>query len=230
MKSTHVRKPLKGSVHKIPKEHKLLKLTSPREMITVTLIIRRRKGGPKLRAVSDFSARVKAVRQPVDRTQFIANHGADPKEVEQAAACARANGLEVVETNLGARSVVVRGTAARLNKMFDVKLCDYQGPLAKYHSHVGPTKVPGEIATIVEAVIGLHSRPIHAKRTTPRAGAVLRIHPIPSPSRRSRLPSCTRFRPATARGRPSESMRWRSRTPPANWRTPATRRKTWPAR
>ncbi len=163
MKSTHVRKPLKGSVHKIPKEHKLLKLTSPREMITVTLIIRRRKGGPKLRAVSDFSARVKAVRQPVDRTQFIANHGADPKEVEQAAACARANGLEVVETNLGARSVVVRGTAARLNKMFDVKLCDYQGPLAKYHSHVGPTKVPGEIATIVEAVIGLHSRPIHAK-------------------------------------------------------------------
>jgi kumamolisin len=163
MNSLGAYKPLKGSAHSIPKEHKLLKATSPREMITVTLILRRRKGGPKLREVQDFSAKAAAVRAPVKREQFIADHGADPKETEQVVAFAKSTGLEVVETNAGARSVVLRGTAAKLNKAFGVTLNDYQGPLGKYHSHTGPTKLPGTLATIVEAVIGLHNRPVHAR-------------------------------------------------------------------
>jgi kumamolisin len=163
MKSLGAFKPVKGSKHAIPKEHKLLKATSAREVIMVTLILRRRKGGPKLREVKDFSAKVNAVREPVDRERFIANHGADPNEIEQVVAFAKSNGLEVVETNPGARSVVLRGTAAKLDKAFDVKLNNYQGPLGKYHSHTGPAKMPGVLATIVEAVIGLHNRPIHAR-------------------------------------------------------------------
>ena len=80
MKSPGAYKPLKGSTHSIPKAHKLLKATSPREMITVTLIVRRRKGGPKLRGLKDFAAKASAVHGPVNRAQFIANHGAEPKE------------------------------------------------------------------------------------------------------------------------------------------------------
>jgi kumamolisin len=173
MKSFGAYKPLPGSVHVIPKAHKLLKETSPREMITVTLIVRRRKGGPKLREVADFAAKAKAVRPPVDRAQFIANHGPDSKEIAQVVEFAKANGLEVVETNVAARSVVVRGTAAKMNKAFSVKLKNYQGPIAKYHSHTGPAKLPSTIATIVEAVIGLHNRPIHAQahNTFRRRGA-----------------------------------------------------------
>jgi kumamolisin len=175
MKSFGAYKPLPGSAHPIPKTHKLLKETSPREMITVTLIVRRKKGGPKLRAVQDFAARAKAVRPPVDRAQFVANHGADPKDIDQVVEFARAHGLEIVETNLAARSVVVRGSAAKMNKAFSVKLNNYQGTLAKYHSHTGPTKLPSTIATIVEAVIGLHSRPIHARahNTFRRGGSAL---------------------------------------------------------
>jgi hypothetical protein len=45
MKSLGAYKPLKGSAHSIPKWQQLLKATSPREMITVMLIVRRRKGG-----------------------------------------------------------------------------------------------------------------------------------------------------------------------------------------
>ena len=132
-------------------------------MITVTLIVRRRKGGPKLREVKDFAAKASAVHGPVNRALFIANHGAVPQEIEQVIAFAKSNGLEVVETNAGARSVVLRGTAAKMNKAFSVKLCDYQGTLRKYHSHTGPAKLPGELTTIVDAVIGLHNRPIHAR-------------------------------------------------------------------
>jgi kumamolisin len=163
MKSLGAYKPVKGSTHVIPKAHKLLKATSPREMITVTLIVRRRKGGPKMREAKDFAVKAAAVHAPVNRAQFIADHGADPREIEQVIAFAKSNGLDVVETNTGARSVVVRGTAAKVNKAFSVKLNDYQGTLRKYHSHTGPAKLPGELSTIVEAVIGLHNRPIHAR-------------------------------------------------------------------
>jgi kumamolisin len=163
MKSLGAYKPLKGSTHSIPKEHKLLKATSPRESIMVTLILRRRKGGPKLREEKDFAAKAAAVREPVNRELFVANHGADPKEIEQVVSFAKSAGLEVVSTNPAARSVVVRGTAAKLNEAFGVKLNDYQGPLGKYHSHTGPTKLPATMATIVEAVIGLHNRPIRAR-------------------------------------------------------------------
>ena len=163
MKSLGAQKALKGSTHAIPKEHKLLKATSPREMITVTLIVRRRKGGTKLREVKDFSAKVNAVREPVNRELFIGNHGADPKEIEQVVAFAKSSGLAVVETNVARRSVVIRGTAAKLNQAFGVKLNEYQGTLRKYHSHTGPAKLPGALTTVVEAVIGLHNRPIHAR-------------------------------------------------------------------
>ncbi len=203
MKSFGAYKPLPGSVHAIPKAHKLLKETSPREMITVTLIVRRRKGGPKLRGVADFAAKAKAVRPPVDRAQFIANHGPDPKEIAQVVEFAKANGLEVVETNVPARSVVVRGTAAKMNKAFSVKLKNYQGTIAKYHSHTGPAKLPSTIATIVEAVIGLHNRPIHARRTTPFVGEVPPTHRIRNRSRPSKSPSCTTFPTETATGRRS---------------------------
>lgn len=163
MKTLGAYKPLKGSTHLIPKEHRLLRATSASEIIMVTLILRRKRGGAKLKEVKDFSAKVGAVRNAVDRDQFVADHGADPKEIEQVLAFAQSQGLEVAETNAAARSVVLRGTAAKLNKAFGVKLNDYQGPLGKYHSHTGPVKLPGALATIVQAVIGLHNRPIRAQ-------------------------------------------------------------------
>ena len=147
----------------------------------MTLIVRRRKGGPKLRQVKDFLAKVNAVHEPVDRQRFIVNHGADPKDIDQVVAFAKANGLDVVETNVAARSVVVRGTAAKLNKAFAVKLNDYQGTLRKYHSHTGPAKLPGELTTIVEAVIGLQDRPIHRGHTTRRVGEARKIQSIRNP-------------------------------------------------
>lgn len=162
MKSFGAYKPVPGTTHVIPKEHKLLKATPANEMIAVTLIVRRQKGSAKLRDTKTFS-KAKAVCGPVDRNAFIATHGADPSETEKVIEYARSMGLDVVETNEGARSVVVRGTVAKINKAFGVKLNNYQGHFRKYHSHTGPAKLPSSLVTIVDAVIGLQDRPIHAK-------------------------------------------------------------------
>ena len=219
-----------GSEHWIPKEDKLLKATPATEPITVTLIVRRRKGGPKLRHVKDFAAKAAAVSEPVNRQRFIANHGADPDDIDKVVAFAHAARLQVVETNAGARSVVLHGTAAKINKAFGVKLNNYQGKLRKYHSHTGPVKVPAAPAGIVEAVIGLHSRPIHARahntayRRSAGAGDPANTKPV-TPQQIAQLYA---FPPATAPGRPSAFTKWPSRIRPASWPTPATNRKTWP--
>ena len=231
MKSLGAYKPLKGSTHTIPKEHKLLKETSPRESIMVTLILRRRKGGAKLREATDFSAKANAVREPVNRELFVANHGADPKEIEQVVSFAKSSGLEVVSTNPAARSVVVRGTALKLNKAFGVKLNNYQGTLAKYHSHTGPVKLPSTLATIVEAVIGLHNRPIHARAfNTARRKKSQNDPPNTQPVTPQQIAQLYGFPPGDGAGRRSGFMRWRPRTRTVNWRMPATPRKTWPIR
>ncbi len=123
----------------------------------------RRKSAAKLRTAKDFAVKVKEVRDGVSRTEFVDNYGADPSDVAQVVAFAKSSGLTVREKNPAARSVVLRGTAAKLNKAFRVKLKNFRGPLAKYHSHEGAPKLPRELAKIVEAVIGLHNRPIHAR-------------------------------------------------------------------
>jgi kumamolisin len=184
MKSLGAYKAVRGSSHIIPTEHKRLRATSATEKIMVTLILRRRTDGKKLLETKDFPAKAKALREALDRDRFLAEHGADPAEIEQLATFAKSNGLKVVETNLAARSLVLLGSAAKMNKSFQVKLADYQGPLGKYHSHTGEARLPGALAKTVTAVIGLQNRPIHAQaHNTMRRGG-----PMDPPNTKSVTP------------------------------------------
>jgi len=113
--------------------------------------------------LKDFPAKSGALREPVSRVQFAADHGADLKELEQVAAFALSKNLEVVESNQARRSVLVRGTVTNMNNAFGVTLSDYQYPLGKYRGHMGQAKLPTAIARTVEAIIGLDNRRINAK-------------------------------------------------------------------
>jgi kumamolisin len=156
-------KPVKGTEHKHPAGHAALKATAANEPVTATVILRRRQNGKNLRKLEDFSPQSKAPRKQISRSDFAADHGADPKELEEVAAFAKSNGLEVVESNPGRRSVVVRGNAAAINKAFGVELQDYDSPRGKYHGHTGTVNLPGALANSVEAVIGLDNRPVPAQ-------------------------------------------------------------------
>jgi|GEM_PF-496386 len=156
-------KAVQGSEHSFPKDHKELRASAGGEPITVTLILRRRPDGAKMRALSEFSADANASHQRPSREQFAAAHGADPKEMAQVEAFARTNGLEVVESHPGRRSVVVRGTVDAVNKAFAVQMRDFQSPRGRYRSHDGPAAIPASISNMVEAVVGLHERPVPAQ-------------------------------------------------------------------
>src|SRR5262249_987666 len=89
--------------------------------------------------------------------------GADPKELDEVAAFARAAGLQVVETDATRRSVVVHGSATAVNGAFGVELNDYAYERGSYRSHDGPVKLPSTVADYVEAVVGLTHRHVHAE-------------------------------------------------------------------
>ena len=156
-------KPLKGTEHKHPAGHTALETTAGSKSVTATVILRRRENGKNLREMEDFSPQSEASRKRISRSDFASEHGADPKEMEEVAAFAKTHGLEVVESHAGRRSVVVRGSASAINNAFGVELQDYDSPRGKYHSHTGTVNLPGNLAGIVEAVIGLDNRPVPAK-------------------------------------------------------------------
>jgi kumamolisin len=158
----HGYKSLAGTEHAHPAGHKDLEPTAPSEMVTATIIVRRRKDGGKLRGMADFQAGSNVPHTRLSRADFAAKHGADPKELEAVAGFAKSNGLEVVESHVASRSVVLRGTAAAMNKAFAVELHDYDSPRGKYRGHTGPANLPATVAEVVEAVTGLDNRPVPA--------------------------------------------------------------------
>ncbi|MGO9340097.1 MAG: protease pro-enzyme activation domain-containing protein [Terracidiphilus sp.] len=160
-----------GSEPKIPADHKRLNPTSEDEQVKLTLILRRRKDGRAMRGLKEFSA--KSIANPqVTHKNFADNHGADPGEMQRVQDFAHANGLEVVRTNPAARSVEVAGPASAINKAFAVELQDYQSPRGKYRSHTGPAALPGGIADVVEAVVGLNNRPVNAQHYATTGAAI----------------------------------------------------------
>src|SRR6266850_1687755 len=72
---------------------------------------------------------------------------------------ARENALDVVEESRPKRSVVLSGTVAQFSRAFKVKLirCEYQKSI--YRARSGPIYLPAELATVVQAVMGLDNRP-----------------------------------------------------------------------
>ena len=166
---------LKGSEHQHPARHKRLNPTSGHETVTVTMILRRKSGGPKMRGLDDFAARHGAAAST--HAKYASDHGADPKELEQVAAFARSHGLKVLESDQGRRSVVVSGTVAAINNAFDVTLQDYDSPRGKYRGHEGSVGLPHALADIVEAVSGLDNRQVPARHYAARRRPAVSLDP-----------------------------------------------------
>jgi kumamolisin len=159
---------LKGSEHQHPAGHKSVNPSVDHEMVTVTMIVRRKPGGRKMRSLDDFSAMRGAARATSTHASFAGDHGADPKELEQVAAFARSHGLTVAETDPGRRSVVVTGPVSAMNRAFDVTLRNYDSPRGKYRGYEGEAGLPHALANIVEAVSGLDNRQVPARHYSAR--------------------------------------------------------------
>ena len=153
---------LQGSERKHPKDNKRIGPAEPTELVTITLMLRRRPGGSPSRTLEEFS-KTASKRMTLTHEDFAGAHGAAREDLDRVTQFARSQGLEVLESNSARRSVVVRGTVAKLNKAFALKLEDYDSPLGKYHSYTGPVRLPSNLAGIVLAVVGLDNGAVPAR-------------------------------------------------------------------
>jgi kumamolisin len=119
----------------------------PEKMMSVTVILR-----PK--------AKLKVGRAPISRQEFAAKFGADPAHVAKVEEYAAAHHLSVHDVNIAARTVVLRGRTADMQKAFGVELKLYATEDNKrFRGREGNVFVPDELHGIIEAVFGLDDRP-----------------------------------------------------------------------
>jgi len=143
---------LPRSERKAPGEAKDLGPTPPDQVLSVSVTVRRK---------SPLSLKdLKGAR--VSRAEFDQKYAADAADFNQLRQFAHEHSLSVDESasSLARRTIVFRGTAQNLDNAFGVQLHDYQGPRGKFHGFTGTISLPEEHAGVVEAVLGLDSRPV----------------------------------------------------------------------
>jgi kumamolisin len=150
--------PLKGSERSAVAGARAIAPAEPSERLEVTVLVRRK-------AREEFAARVadlasgRASGPALSREEFAQRHGADASDLAAVRKFAQANGLAVVQEHSARRTVVLSGTVAQFNAAFDIQLQHMQFAQGSYRGRSGAIHLPAELNGIVEAVLGLDSRP-----------------------------------------------------------------------
>jgi kumamolisin len=136
------------------------------KQIEVTIIVRPRAGGEHPSMESNGGP------PRMTRQEYEAQHGADPADMEKIEQFATEHGLEVVDTSVARRTVVLGGTIEAMTKAFQTELTLYEHPGGLYRGRTGPVQVPAEIESIVQAVLGLDDREQATPHFRPHAEGV----------------------------------------------------------
>jgi kumamolisin len=143
---------LKGTEHTPMPGARAIGPTSPHQLIEISVILKHRQplnlnkhGG-----------------QILSHTDFAKTYGADPAQVDLIRQFATENNLQVLTRGdeVLRRTVTLAGTAANMEKAFNVELVGFEHPDGTYRSHTGPIQVPDSLASIIEGVFGLDNRPV----------------------------------------------------------------------
>ncbi len=152
--------PIPGSERTALPGARIVGPADPAERIRVTVVVRRRPSSKELSTViEEMGTSRPHERKHLSREEFAASHGADPHDLKKVEAFARDYGIDVVESNAAQRRIVLSGTVAALSAAFGVYLANYEHPGGAYRGRTGSVQVPEDLASIIEAVLGLDNRP-----------------------------------------------------------------------
>src|SRR6185437_4222548 len=82
-----------------------------------------------------------------------------PADMDAVREFAEAHGLAVVQEDPGRRTMVLAGTVAQFDDAFGIQLQHCSHPGGTYLGRTGPVNIPAELDGVIEAVLGLDSRP-----------------------------------------------------------------------
>ena len=139
---------VRGSERKAPADSSVIGIADPKEQVSATVVIRRRS-----------SELPPPGSRPIPRSRFAELYGADPADVEQIEQFAAGYDLTVGRIDLSRRSIMLRGTVAKMNEAFGTQLRVFQSPDGTYRGRTGELYIPSHLADIVIGVFGLDARP-----------------------------------------------------------------------
>ena len=145
---------LAASENALPAEAAETGVIAPDQVLTVSVITRRRN--PLL--LASLGGRV------LTPAEFGQKYAADPADFEALRSFAHEHGLSVDEgaSSLVRRTIVLRGPASRMEQAFGVTLRTFRHDtgVKEFHSFSGAISLPEVHAPLIEAVLGLDTRPI----------------------------------------------------------------------
>ena len=168
---------LAGSERPRPETHKLIGPVDADEQVAVTLVIRRKPGSPPLPDLDYWRNTPLAEHRILTPAEYEATYGAHAGDLARVEAFFAARGMTVRDSHAGRRTMTLHGTAAQMNEVFGIALNHYEAPVQEHPSHRpaqagreeiartqrhrgfdGQVVLPGEIAGVVTAVVGLDNR------------------------------------------------------------------------
>jgi kumamolisin len=145
---------LPRSTRAVPAHATHIGRTDPQQILSVSVIVKR-KNPLDLHALGG---------QILSHADFDEQFAADPATFAALRVFAHENGLTVDESasSLSRRTLVVRGPVQAMEKAFGVELHDYEDTTTRkhYHCFTGQVSLPETHVGLVEAVLGLDTRPV----------------------------------------------------------------------
>jgi len=143
---------LKGTEHAPMPGARAIGPTSPHQIVEISVILKHRQ---PLNLDQHRG-------QTLNHSDFTRMYGADPTSVDRIRQFGSENNLQVLTRGdeVSRRTVTLAGTAADMEKAFNVELNGYEHPDGTYRSHTGPIQVPEAYASIIQGVFGLDNRPV----------------------------------------------------------------------
>ena len=136
---------------KLPSAARVVGAMPPDEEMRVSVIVKRKQPLD----LADLQGR------HLSRTEFASKYGASAEAFDQLRSFAEQRGLSVDEgaSSLERRTLVLTGTAAQMQQAFGVELQQVEHDGRHYRIHQQPVTMPQECAAMVDAVLGLDTRP-----------------------------------------------------------------------
>jgi len=161
------RRQLDGSQRRVRASAQRVGPADPGDVILVSIYVRQKPGSPPWQDINSFTATPRRKRERVPHAELVARYSAATEDLALVSKFATDNGLSVVTTDAGRRLVQVSGTADKIAAAFAVELSQYKSPSETYRGYEGTISLPEDVATVVEAVLGLDNR-----RMARRAGGL----------------------------------------------------------
>ena len=183
----------------------------PGETFTVSIVLRRRPGGPPVPDFSHYARTPRMQRRRLSHEDFAARYGAADDDIAKVDEFVTSHGLHVVETDTAARTVKASGTVPQMSEAFAVALQTYEHEVTPRPGQ-GPVRESyrgRDVSSTCPGISPLSSWGFSASITAGSPSATTGTRRTPSRSQlpRSRSSTTSRRTPPPARRSPSSLRR-----------------------